>query len=57
MPDYYYAKLYYERAKFVYDNFPHQGPSYYAAQSDQARAQYYEARAKAEKAANEKNGE
>ena len=47
---YYYAKLYYERAKFDYDNFPHEGPSFYAAQADEARAKFYQAQGKAETA-------
>ena len=48
IPD--YAKLYYDRAKFDYNNFPHVGPAYYNAQMDEARGKYYEARAKLENA-------
>lgn len=41
----YYASLYYDRAKFTYEHFPHSGPSFYNAQRNQAKAMYYTKRA------------
>jgi hypothetical protein len=46
----YYADIYYERAAFDYANFPY-GPSFDNAEEDMATARYYEAKAKAEYAA------
>jgi len=37
----YYSQLYAERAFFVYKFFPHEGPSFYAAQADMARSRMY----------------
>ena len=51
---YYYAKLYYEKAAFDYNFFPHQGPAFYNAQQNEAKAKYLEARGKQE--ASELNG-
>ena len=45
---YYIASIYYGKAKFDYDNYPHFGPAFYHAQEDQAAAKYYHARGQEE---------
>ena len=50
---FYYASIYYARAKFDYDNFPHVGPAFYAAQTNEALGKFYEARGNEEKSEEE----
>ena len=45
---YYYAQLFYERAAFDYNNFPHVGPAFYNAQENEIEAKYLESRGKLE---------
>jgi len=48
---YYNAKIYYERAQSIYDNFPHSGPAFYNAQLDEETGKFFQAQGKAEMAA------